>query len=67
MNIFHLHAEKQLDGTCDTCTWFVIADSLLDAVSLIPEGFHVKAAEIQVAAVAGPGRVIACFARPTIH
>lgn len=67
MNIFHLHAEKQSDGMRDEGIWLVVADSLFDAVSLVPEGFYVKAAEVQMAAVAGPGRVIGCFAPPTIH
>jgi len=67
MNIFHLHAEKESAGMRDARMWLVLADSLFDAVSLVPEGFYVKAAEVQIAAVAGPSRVIACFAPPTIH
>jgi hypothetical protein len=67
MHIFHLHAEKELNGTLDTCTWPVIADSLLEAASLMPEGFYMKTAEVQKATIAGPRRVIACFAPTTIH
>lgn len=67
MNIFHLHTEKRLACASDDCTWLVIADTLFDAVSLVPEGLYVKAAEVQVASVAGPGRVIGCFAPPTRH
>ncbi len=67
MNIFHLRATKQSDGTYDTRMWLVVADSLFDAISLVPEGFYVEAAEIQVAAATGPGRVIGCFAPPTLH
>jgi hypothetical protein len=62
MHIFHVHAEKEPGGTRDARTWLVISDNLLDATSLVPGGFRVKAVEIQRAAVAGPGRVIGCFA-----
>lgn len=67
MNIFHLHAEKDFGGTRDARLWLVVADSLFDAVSLVPEGFYVKAAEVQVAQVAGRSRVIGCFTPPTVH
>lgn len=56
MNIFHLYAEKETGGMRDARMWLVIAANLFDAVSLVPEGFYVKAAEVQFAAVAGPGR-----------
>jgi hypothetical protein len=67
MNIFRLHTEKQSNEACDTRTWLVVADSLLDAVSLVPEGFYVKAAEIERVAVVGQVRVIGCLVSPTIH
>lgn len=67
MNIFHLHAEKEQGGTRDTGTWLVIADSLFDAISFVPEDFCVKAIEIQLAVAAGPGRVVGCFGAPTFH
>jgi hypothetical protein len=51
----------------DAGMWFVVADSLLDAIALVPDGYCVKAVDIQVAAVIGPSRVIGCFARPTVH
>jgi len=67
MNIFHLHAEEEQGRVRDAGTWLVVADSLLDAISLVPEGFCVKAVEVQLATVAGPGRVIGCFGAPTVH
>jgi hypothetical protein len=67
MNIFRLHTEKQSTEARDTRTWLVVADSLLNAVSLLPEGFYVKAAEIERIAVVGPVRVIGCLVSPTIH
>ena len=67
MNIFHLHAEKEQGHGRDPGTWLVIADSLFEAISLLPEGFLVKTVEVQVAAVAGPGRVIGCIDAPTVH
>ena len=67
MNIFHLHTENEPEGKRDSCTWLVIAETLFDAVSLIPEGYRVKAADVQVAETTGPSRVVACFGRPTLH
>ncbi len=66
MNIFHLHAERRSGGVREAGIWLVVADSLVDALSLVPQRLYVKAAEVQIAAVAGPSRVIACLARPTI-
>ena len=67
MNIFHLHTERAPDGASDSCTWLVIADTLFDAVSLIPAGYLVRAADVQLAGTPGPSRVIGCFDRPTLH
>lgn len=67
MNIFHLHAEKEQEGTRHAGTWFVVADSPHDAIALVPQGFSVKDVDIQVPAVAGPGRVIGCFAAPPMR
>jgi hypothetical protein len=67
MNLFHLHIENEHGGMHDERNYLVIADSLFDAISFVPEGFRVKGIDIQVVAVAGPGRVIGCFAAPTVH
>lgn len=65
MNLFHLRAEKEREAPT---TWLVIADSLLEAMSLVPEGFSVTAVEVQVSVVAGPGRVIGWMGdAPTVH
>ena len=67
MNLFHVHAEKERGETRAPRTWFVIAGSLLEAMSLIPEGFSVKAVEVRLGTVEGPGRVIGSMGGPTIH
>lgn len=73
MNFFHVQAEKDQEVACDqevTCgprTWLVIADSLFEAMSLIPDGFSVKAVKVRIGAVAGPGRVIGWIGAPTMH
>lgn len=67
MNIFHLHAEKGQGRTRDAGIWLVVAESLFEAISFVPEGYCVKAIEIQLAVVTGPGRVVGCFGAPTVH
>lgn len=58
MNLFHVHAEKERGEPRGPQTWLVIADSLLEAMSFIPEDFSVKAVEVGVGAAAGPRRAI---------
>jgi hypothetical protein len=65
MNVFRLHAERVQEGTRDSRTWFIIADSLTDAVSLVPEGFYVKDAEIGVIATSAYDRMIGRIPGPT--
>ena len=67
MILFHVHAENEQGKTRAPRTWFVIAGSLIDAVSLIPDGLSVKAIEVRVGTVAGPGRVIGSLAESTVH
>ena len=61
MHIFHLHAEKRQGRTGDTRKWLVVADTLPDAVSLVPDGFCLESVEVQVARVPGPAGVVGCF------
>lgn len=67
MNIFHLHAEKQHGGMRNAATWLVIADSLFDAISSIPEGLSVKAVGGSGGCGRRSGRVIGRPSVPTIH
>ena len=48
MNVFHIHAERQQKGGRNARIWLVIAESMTDAMSLVPDGFSVKAVGIQV-------------------
>lgn len=58
MNLFHLRAEKEQGETRRPRTWLVIADSLYEAMSFVPEDFCVKAIEVEVGSVRGPRRVV---------
>lgn len=65
MNIFRLHTGKQTNETA--CIWLVVADNLLEAISLIPSGLYVKAAEVERTPVAGPPQLIASIRQSTLH
>jgi hypothetical protein len=67
MNLFRVHAEKDRGMTGAPRTWLVIAGSLFEAMSLIPEGFSVKGVKVRIGTVAGPGRVIGWTGAPTLH
>ena len=67
MNLFRLHAEKKRGEILHPTTWLVIASTLFEAISAVPEGYFVKAVDVEVGAVAGPGRVIGWIAAPTLH
>lgn len=66
MNVFHLYAEAEQNKIGGAQTWLVVADSLFEALSLIPEWAAVRSAEVQIAAVTGPSRIIACFEAPSL-
>lgn len=67
MNLFHVHVEKEQGETLRPTMWFVIAGNLFDTMSSVPEGYSVKAVDVEVGTVAGPGRVIGWIAAPTVH
>ena len=48
MNLFRLQVEEDLAAKRQVRTWLVVADSLLDAISVVPEGFSVKAITVEV-------------------
>lgn len=51
-------AQKEEDKPRGARTWLAIADSLYEAMSLIPDGYCPKQAGIRAGEVSGPGRVI---------
>lgn len=67
MNVFHLHVEKEQGATSRSRTWLVIADSLFEAISIVPEGFSVRAVEVQVGTAVVPRRVIKSRCLPVVH
>ena len=67
MNLFHLHVEKDQGQKRRPTTWLVIAGNLFDAMSSVPAGYSVKAVDVEVGTVGGPGRVIGWIAAPTFH
>ena len=67
LNLFRLHVEKDQGETFRPTTWLVIVGNLFDAMSSVPEGYSVKAVDVEVGTVAGPGRVIGRIAAPTVH
>jgi len=66
MNVFRVVAEKKQGETAAPRTWLVVAGSLFEAMSLIPDSYTAKAVEVQVGGAAGPGRVIG-WTGPTLH
>ena len=67
MNLFHLHVEKKQGARSRSRTWLVVADSLFEAMTVVPEGFSVKAVEVQVGAAVDPPRVIKSIPAPVVH
>ncbi len=67
MNLFHLHVEKEQGATSRSRTWLVVADSLFEAMSVIPEGFSVKAVEVQVGNAVDPRRFIKSSGTLVVH
>lgn len=67
MNLFRVEAEREEDETDGARTWLVVADSLFEAVTLIPDGYSVKSIEVQLDAVSGPGQAFAWIGLRTLH
>jgi hypothetical protein len=67
MNLFHLHVEGEQGATSRSRTWLVIADSLFEAISVVPDGFSVKAVEVQVGGAVDPRRVIKSIGVPVVY
>ena len=67
MNLFHLHVEKEQGTMPRPQTWLVVADSLFDAMSVVPDDIAVRAVEVQVGAAVDPRRVIRRVAALVVH
>lgn len=67
MNLFHVHADREQGETTGPQIWLVAADSLFEAMCLVPEDVSVKSVEVQIGVVAGPGRLIGSPAARSVH
>jgi hypothetical protein len=70
MNLFRLRVEKDFAAKRQVRTWLVVADSLLDAISVVPEGFSVKAITVEVGTdleARRPDTPIASIGAPLVH
>lgn len=67
MNLFHLHVEQEQGVVSNSRTWLVVADSLFEAISVVPDGFAVKAVEVQVGTAVDPPRAIRSADVPVTH
>ena len=66
MNLFRLRSEKEHGEVRSLRTWLVVAGSLYEAMSLVPENFAVKTVKVEPDAVAGPARVIGSMGAPIV-
>jgi len=67
MNLYYLRVEIGPGVKSKSQTLFVLADSLLGAISAVPDGFSVKAIEVQVGNAGEPRRVIKAISGPGVH
>lgn len=67
MHLIHVETVKDENQLSSARTWLVIADSLFEAMSLIPNDYRPKAAEVRPGAVSGPSRVIGWAMPPTVR
>lgn len=67
MNLFHLHIEAEHDAMFRPHTWIVIAGSLRDALSVVPDGLSVKSVQIQPGIAVDPRRRVDRTDAPVIQ
>jgi len=65
MNLFRVVAEREQEEAAGARTWLVVAGSLFEAMSLIPDSYTAKVVEVRVGAASGPGRVIDWMGPPS--
>jgi hypothetical protein len=58
MHLIHVDAINELNQVGGTRTWLIIADSLFEAISLVPAGYCAKEMAVQPGFASGPARVI---------
>lgn len=58
MNLFEIQARSDGSEFRSRRKWLIVADSLYEAMWLIPQEWRVNAVEVRPAAARGPGRVI---------
>lgn len=67
MNLFHLHVQKEQGAVPHSSMWRVVADNMFEAMSVVPDGFAVKAVWVQLGTAVDPSRVIRSIAAPVMH
>ena len=67
MNLFQLRIEREWGTTLRSRTWLIVADSLIEAISVVPEGFSVKSVEVRVSTAVHPQRLIKSTGAPVVH
>lgn len=67
MNLFHLHVEQEQGAVSRPRTWLVVADSLFEAISVVPDGFAVKAVEVQVGTAVDPPLAVGSLDVSVMH
>lgn len=67
MNLYHLHVESELGAWSNSRTWLVFADSLFEAICVVPDGFAVTAIEVQMGNAVDLRRVIKAMNGPVVH
>lgn len=65
MNLFEVQAHSDRSEVYSQRQWLIMADSLYEAMWLVPEQWTVDAVEIRRAAAPGPGRVIGWMTETT--
>lgn len=67
MKLYYLHVENEPGVRSSLTTWLVLADSLLEAVSIVPENVALKAIVVQSGNAVDTRRVLMPMNRPAAH
>lgn len=67
MTLYHLRVESEQGARSSSRTWLVLADSLFEAISVVPDGFSVTAIDVQTGTVVDPRRAIKAISEPVVH
>lgn len=66
MNLFHLNARSENPEERAQRTWLVVANSLPEAVSLVPRGHVLVSVEIHSPCKPGPARLLGWMGPPPL-